>query len=660
MGTGRLVVHVKEEGSRRPVAGATIGLGNESGYLPSGTTGPGGSIEATELPEGWVWARATAPGFAPSEPQWATIADGLVSTLRFELQRGVAVEGVVVARDGGAPVAGARIEAIRGRQVCRSARPFDVVESDARGRFRIEVVPRSADISSATLLAVSHESFASADVVVSPAKDDPGPFNVRAEMAPGATLLGIVRDPGGRPVGGARVAAHRGDRPKALLRFGDGISWSGGGSWEVTVRRPRVVETRADGTFALAGLEAGEDHTLVVVAEGHVPAEPVVVRAEASAAPVELLLRKPGGLTVRVVDAAGRAVEDATLSSGGRTGPIRFESVAPGTWRARAVDDASFYVSVTAPGRVAAFRMVEITPGRRRSIRMTMRPSHHLAGTVVDDTGAVVAGARVWAEHSSTVSDDCGLRDAGETDAAGRFRIEQLPAKRHRVMVRAPGLEPTVVRGIRPPSDDVAIVAPRAATVRVRFDVPAGSSLPDEVEVVHAPPPSRGGEPEPFSDAWRRATFPIDRGAAEILGVPARRAVLLIQVPGFQRVERTVKAARGETVELGTIALEPALELAGRVLDADDRPLPGVHVSVQQPLAHERNDRGIRTTTADDGTFRLGGLWRGRVNLAVGVVRHFLTTFEVDVGSDERVTLTIPRDVEEDPIAGVLRRLGRA
>lgn len=647
------MITVKDETTRRPVAGATVESWVESGFLPRRTTDADGRVDLTDLPDGRVGALVTAHGYAPSDPEWKTVGDGIVLALHFELQPAVAVEGIVVARDGGDPVEGARVAAVRGWMVGRSELAFDETTSDANGGFRLAAVPRVKEAQDGAVLVVERDGFATTDVVVTTTPSDAALVHVRVALVPGASVGGRVLDADGAPLAEARIEAHPGGARwhfHLTLGFGQSRSFHADGS--VTLRRALAAESDAEGRFEVTGLVRGETYTLLAGQPDGSITEAVEVCADAGIAPVELRVRRSGALVVRVADGDGNPIEGAEVHLNERGADLR--ATEPGVWRADVVHHSSAYLFVQAPGFVLASRSVEVAPGRTRTVRIKLKPAFHLSGTVVDDAGAPVAGASVWAEDSPDVMDDAGLPDSQETDAAGRFRLEDLPGKKHRVMVRGPRHVPAVLRGVRPPADDLVLVAPRAMTVRVRFEVPAGQRRPGEVHVLHAPLPRRGRAPDRFSEKWRSGAFALEDGATEIVRVPPPRAVLRLLVPGFQRVERIVEGTHGETVDLGTIVLEPPIDIDGRVVDSDGRPVAGVNVHPEQPWAHDDEHAWtVRATTAEDGTFRLRGLWRGRVKLLVQTGPLFPAGFDVDVGDGRPVTLTIPAGDPHD-IAGEL------
>jgi protocatechuate 3,4-dioxygenase beta subunit len=652
MSKGALVVRVWEDGSRRPVVGASVHLYGQKGLLSVGTTDAAGSVEFRDLDDGWVGARASAPGFANSDPQWQTVGEDATVAMHFALQPGVAVEGRVVARDGGAPVAGVRVVAVRGVLCTADLLPFAESTTDADGRFGISAVPRVERSMDATMLVLTHAEFATTDVLVRPAPADRGPIHVRVEMPSGAAIRGVVRDAKGGGVAGALIEAHRGNHSASMLPWSRGASWSSGPGGAGWIRRPRTTKPAVDGSFALAGLERGEDYTICANAKGHAPSAPEVVRADDAAASLDLRLRDTWSLNVRVVDVDGRAVADATLSVHGHDASCSPQQTGPSAWRVDDIGLLQASVFVQAAGYIHDFRHVERPTRRARSIRVVLKRTRYIAGVVVDDLGAPAAGARVWAEDSNLAIIDAGLDRAGEADADGRFRIEDRSSKRHRVFAQSALGDRGALHGVRPPADDVRVVVPRGVTVRTRLVPPAGAVL-----YAHSAKPARRRPRGERSD-WRHGSALAVRDDVVVTGVPAGGAVLRLLVPGFQRIERGVVASPGEIVDLGTIDLEPEVELAGRVLDSGGRPVAGTVVSVDQPLRGDGTTPwDIHATTDDDGAFRLRGLWRGNVRVLVDTRRFLRPDFDVHVDGATPVTLTLPARSDENDLADELSRL---
>ncbi len=91
-----------------------------------------------------------------------------------------------------------------------------------------------------------------------------------------------------------------------------------------------------------------------------------------------------------------------------------------------------------------------------------------LNGTVTDPTGAVIAGAKVSAEHEAT-----GLRREATTSAAGTYVLAQLPIGSYRVTFEAPGFRPVRFDKIQLQVGDTRTLDAQleVATIRAEIEV---------------------------------------------------------------------------------------------------------------------------------------------------------------------------------------------
>ena len=647
MATGRLLVRVWTEERHRLLPGATVVLWTAKGHLPERVTDASGSVEVGDLDEGWGGARAVAAGHAMSDPKWATIAgDGTAAVMHFRLEPGVPVEGVVVSRETEAPVAGARVEAVRNPGMGRREAVFAVTTTDDSGRFRIEAVPRGGDPHDCVALVASCAGYCTTDVVVSAHADERDAVHVRVKLSPGGTVRGTVRDADGRPVPGARVEAHRGE-PFHLLR--GSVTWHTGPAGSTTLERPQRTQADDDGRFTFSGLERDAHYALVASAKGHAPAtQSAVAVAPDDAQALALVLAPPGGLDLRIVAADGSPLEDADVRAYGTHRVFQPERAPGGIWRVRDIAETQVWVHTEAPRHQPRADLVELRPGRVVRRRIVLRPSRWISGTIVDDRGSPVAGASVWAEESDFVLGDPDAEECVRTDALGRFRVESLSGKTYRVVAQS-ALHPlTISRCIRPTAEDVRLILLRGVTLRMRLRPPSGKLARSRVLARYTSPDLES----PYVVGSVRAASPRVRdGVVEVPALPAGPVSVTLLVPGFQRFHLDIAGEPGETVDLGERTLEPSLELSGRVVDSAGRPAAGVHVALEDDASPSSADLWkLRTTSGPDGDFRLGGLWAGRVPIEFGDESEG-GHVEVDLPAAGPVTLRL-EDRSRDPRNG--------
>ena len=646
MGVGRLIVRVREEGTRRLVEGATVHVRDASGAMRSCITDDSGTATLDGLPVGRGCLAVGAERCLPSPVHACEVAVDAVAPVHVELQPAVAVIGFVVCAETGRPVEGARVAALRGASVHRAPDAYHEVTTDAEGRFET-VAARAKEAHDRTVLEIARDGFASVDLVVHPSPTDVRPHPMRVALQPGAAVRGVVLDALGNPAANAVVEAFEGRLSAGRLRLSGGATLRLHGSGATEVIRPRSAVTGADGTFRLTGLARDTEFTIVAKRKGAAPSSPLVVLpAPSEPVPeIELKLGGAGAVRIRVTDESGSPATDATVSLSTRTRVVDAVPDGPGAWRADGLDAATVLIFAKAPGHSPVVRNVRVRPGRTAAVCIRLRRSASVAGTVVDDTGAPVPRAEVWVNQFDA-DDDYPSDEAVAADDRGAFVLADVPRRKVRIVARTPRHERAVVRDVRPPATDVRILLRRAVTVRLQFAFPPGATAADSVHFVHQPLTLRGGTLDPWHGPARTGTVVLVDGRAEIEGVPSRRALLELLVPGWQRVRREILSPCGETVDLGTIQLRAALELAGRVVDERGVPWAGVAVAVARGDAYDAPEVWHeRDVTDARGAFLLRGLDEGTCRIHVGTVGSEEPAIETTLPRSEPLVVTIPGEV---------------
>jgi protocatechuate 3,4-dioxygenase beta subunit len=231
-----------------------------------------------------------------------------------------------------------------------------------------------------------------------------------------------------------------------------------------------------------------------------------------------------------------------------------------------------------------------------------------------------------------TPEDESPLRV--ETDGRGRFRFDDLePGRAHELRLEEDGFAAVRIPGIvLDPGEerDVGelVLAP-AATAPVRVLDHVGSPVADAAVGAYVVPDWRGVD-------WSRrftqlAAAPVAvaevrtdaEGRARFDGLAPGRWTFLAKKKGFARTGRTyVNLRAGAVAEESVIRLRPGFPLGGRVLDEEDRTLPGVVVmaiepgrvySLQHAPLHER------ARSSEDGEYTFEALPAGDHVLYVAV-----------------------------------------
>ena len=300
----------------------------------------GGGMFAAEF------ARATGRDQA-MEPWLAVeIADGEAANVTLTKSPTARLTGVV--RENGMPLAGARVsfregqqgagdgdvatnmmESVMGRMGQASTR---TAKTGDDGVFELSELP-----SGAHSLRVTHRDRAMASTVLVTLRDGDNRFDVDLEMT---TLRGVVRDPEGNPVAGAKVTVARKSANGEGARVGRMVSgmmpgMGFGGSSQTTAD---------DGSFELRGVAADAALEVHATAKGLAPAtvEATVALGEARDG-VDVQLGAAGRIEVTVAEKAMFAAVQATYvtETDERVDPVMqlmrrgkgvLQGLRPGTW----------------------------------------------------------------------------------------------------------------------------------------------------------------------------------------------------------------------------------------------------------------------------------------------------------------------------------------
>jgi hypothetical protein len=586
------------DGSARPVR--TDGEGRYSLAVPFGAAPAIRAAAAGHL------AASAAAGPPPAGPGPTLV-----------LPPAAAVPGTVVDA-AGRPVVGAEVR----------AKPADAWSSDggvrsrsrADGSFRLAGLLPGGDYR----LRASRDGFLPRDLrLAAPAPGAP-PRELRLVLERGRPGVGRVVDAAGRPVVGAEVRLL----PAAFAESPDALR---------TVAEVMLVGlTDGSGRFSLQPLGRGP-FDLRARAPGFAPAlvRGVKPAPGPGAANLGTIVLEPGAvLEGRVIDPGGSAIAGAAVEARSAAAPGVWDRARPGELPGVRVESGAggeFSLAGLRPGESVTLRVLRrgyaprtltgVAVPSPEPLVLVLAPAARLAGSVVDDSGAPVAGATLLV----AIDPGQGAGGAGNTgpgglgrsvggaqaDAAGRFAVEDLEAGTFRLTALAPGFLRAGVEGIAVPAggarDDLEIVLHRGAVVEGRVLDPAGRPVSGASVTV-----AGNGGPS-GSDLLGRPQATSDGEGRYLLGGMAlgMRAVLA-EHPDFLPARRDVDVQAGTNrVDL---QLGGAFEVAGRVLAAAG-PVAGARVSLA-PLGESLN-RAAPTAvgTGPDGAFRFPAVATGRYRL---------------------------------------------
>ena len=430
----------------------------------------------------------------------------------------------------------------------------------------------------------------------------------------------------------------------SALKVGVSVLLLGGGAAWWWSREARAVPPRTEAAAPAPTVERAQAPSLVLeptaaVREEHAPAPAV------SSAPPATVTELPT-IAGFVLDAQGRAVGGAEVG---------WSDAGAGDELATSLADGGFRLALSGRtigqgGRIVCLspRLVTLFPGQISSgWRLVVGPRDDFSGTVVDEAGAVVAGAELEFGLKEGLFRVIGMHAFGtdeedwstHADALGRFELRGVSGGPNVELVgRAQGFMDAHVELPEGGALDLVVVLKRRALVELTGVVidPVGAPVPGASvsagrEIVTTDAlgrfalPWSGGNGHYFFDqdkkVWR------EEGAAD-----GARVIALKQ--GYLPAEETLRErdlALPFVLELG-----PApLCIRGKVLDPEGRACAGTVVWVRDPtrFARERmntgdgqyydQDRhvesllgGTAAVAAADGTFVLDDLMARAYSIA--------------------------------------------
>lgn len=407
------------------------------------------------------------------------------------------------------------------------------------------------------------------------------------------------------------------DDPRGTLRLegqvlGEGDKPAAGVTVILGSNPPRTVISEEDGGFAFDEL-VGRPYTLVARGAGGI-AGPVTAKLTATSEPVVLHLRPAAKVTVRVATADGKPVDGATVELRGtddqretsKKGVAIFSAVVPG----------GYQIAGWAEGYAHVFQWLQVGSGETTA-ELVLLPGARVAGTVLDEAGKPVAGARVvYSGASDWMQQADDRRDAVVSGSDGGFAFPAMPAGSFRFLAShdalAPGSSTLVTLDGKTERTGVTITMAQGATIAGR--VVDGSGKPVAGARVRI-----GSAQRTMIVAAPRQAYSDDKGHFEISGMPRRElvAVAIHETASSQSVP--VDATKGDVGSV-TLTLDVTGTIAGIVVDPKGQPVEGAQVSAGPNFRDSRAApdmvnwrlRGFpRELTDAGGRFTLTGLAPG-------------------------------------------------
>jgi carboxypeptidase family protein len=408
-----------------------------------------------------------------------------------------------------------------------------------------------------------------------------GEPQLTVRLGPGMTIEGVVRDPDGRPVHGARIEAVPLYPEMPPLRK------------DVDVSLHDETLTAADGSYRLTGLRDGPYEVRCVASVAHLPVAPL--RTSGGARDADFELRAAAQPLLTILDTDGRPVVGALVAvmidnkalDQGRSdarGRVRLGRVDP---------EIPHVLIVIGPAARQDLKKIGIDPWSPKDGTIRLPAARIIRGVVRDRAGNAVGSA--WVHLGGT-----GKRLDVWCDDDGSFRFTDIPPGTATLRALPDGLDPyssppVVVEGA---ADDVVLVVPTGGSLDIRvaswplgLDVRAALHIEGSDDVVFDCVDARGRISLPWVPFGRTFTLVIGP-----IGKPASWVLERGLVPG----EKVVSLARGAPIR-GRIVLPD---------DCGDLEVGDFELVIEELNIvefHEVEECEIE----DDGSFVIPGLPRG-------------------------------------------------
>jgi 5-hydroxyisourate hydrolase-like protein (transthyretin family) len=519
----------------------------------------------------------------------------------------------------GKPLAGVPVGIYLNKEVeaLRKAQPKLALatRTDAAGKFQLSL-PRSLG----QVLVVARRSGLA--IAQASAKLDTQRELPPLRLSAGMTLNGRATDEAGRALAAVKVSADL---------------WSALDDSTVGPLQRFSALSRADGSFAVTGLEAGSYRIRAELAGyGIWDKENVYLEKDAAKnRALKIALRPAAYLAGVVTDQGGQPLAGAKLAELGQSPKI--VTVTDGAGRFRlgpfAVDgDAQLTVSHT--GYTTRYQTFKAP---QSDLQVVLSQGGVLRGRVVDAaTGAPVTEFGIAFEERmddpSIVPDRRG--PSAVTARDGRFEVKGVPAGPATIVALARGYMPGEVQGIDiipgEPTPEVLIELKRGITLRGRvIDKASGKPLAG-VQISQGDSiTARLREDRGLGHA--PATSDAD-GLFALEGLPAGTLSITAESKNHADLSRRMVLTQDTSVEL---ALSLGATITGQVLAADG--VTPVQASVQLQWETERENWSSGGASDAQGRFELKHRAAGRYKLSALTQSQVTPAKEITVAGDERL-----------------------
>lgn len=461
--------------------------------------------------------------------------------------------------------------------------------------------------------------------------------SVELVLSTGLSITGSVRDPVGKPIVGAEVAAflERVEeeapierRLAVLLELN-----------EITEENGIVAITDSSGSYQIAGLEV-EDYRLQVVARGFSPAERRYVTAGSTGVDFELEL---GGVLSGVVQSsngspcAGAMIEVFRQSSTEdiieviqerAMPPIAFrEADSRGAFSFDELGGDTNYrlVARASALQTKQFPDISVNSGEETTVTIVLEAGQVIRGTVFDPYGAILPGARCKANlmGARAGGPPIDLKDEGIlSDEAGEFIFDTLGDGEYRLIVSFPDYSTHQELHVRPENEALSIQLGEGGAISgTIFDGETGQGISGAIVTVND-----------LADV-RKTAVSDSTGRYFVRGITEQRrgvSSVSVEAEGYKRSgNEQIEVMEGRETPNADFFLERNGSIRGIVLNNSGAPLPGVSISAKRQHSPDTSvviNIAPMVTSGPDGRFEIFDVGSGEGAFLEGAHPQYLTS----------------------------------
>jgi protocatechuate 3,4-dioxygenase beta subunit len=555
-------------------------------------SGEDGSYQLDGLRPEWYTVRAVAAGHAPGEVSEVPAPREQVNVV---LDEGGNIGGSVRS-EGGAPVAGAEVHAYQDIEsqnifdiILSKSRPaVDIARTDESGQFRFETL--GSGVYNFLCKAPGYQIQRVLKKKVAPNMPD----GLRIVLEPGLVITGVVQDPDGNPVAGARVRAQppvtsQPPGHQVNITFEDGS-----------------VTTDEQGQFVFDTLESGQ-HTLLCWHEHYQTARRPGVNPGKDE--VVIKLDHGGRVSGIVSDGNGRPVAGAVVSATD-VADLRKDAVSDEAGHYQlaglASGPRSLHVTVNAKGFARLRREVKVPQNREVEENFELQPTGVVTGLVVNADNRAIPNACVMVkksgENASGIEQTVGT---GYSDRQGSYQVSDVEAGENLwVVVKSSEYLDQASTAFR--LDAGGSVALDPVVMRLGGGV-AGRVLAADGKAASGCIATVLFEGQTPLQSAGNPTSPVNaRGEFKLSGLEAGTVSLLIKAPHYlEKTLSDIQIVEGQVNMIGDVALDQGNSLAGLVVNLEGKPVSGASVVVRD---FAQGAKEITGTTDGEGRFKVDSI----------------------------------------------------